>query len=434
MASTSSVKAKIQGLIDTANATTGNADTNLTSAVDALIEKGKKGASLNIAYGDTAPDDTSKLWVKTSEPSGVVVDKNIDYGGNLNETITVLDDVFIENTSGMVGAAYGNKIYLLGGSVNQTAIRRFNTVDNTTVTLDGKKLPVNVMGTSNAVVGSKIYLFGGPSSTFTDLFTVFDMSNESITVMPLMPSQRSGAGCAAIDNMIYLFGGYDGSGGYKNEIRCYDTADGVFTTVQATTMPQAVYCNSCIAVGKKIYSFGGYGSNRQVKLIFVFNSENPSVVELKSLPTTLSAPAVAYHDNKIYIIGGGTSNTTYSDKVYEFDVLSETIAEQPLGCVLPNAVSRPCAVTIGSKTYLFCGYSNNGDTKTISIFEPANVTYFVEADKLHLVTDTSNSFNIINNENTRVQVGVIKAYKGNADGIGEEVEMALHKNGAWETI
>ena len=31
------------------------------------------GVELNIAYGDTPPEDTSKLWVKTAEPNGVLI-------------------------------------------------------------------------------------------------------------------------------------------------------------------------------------------------------------------------------------------------------------------------------------------------------------------------------------------------------------------------
>ncbi|MBQ4040301.1 MAG: hypothetical protein IJO77_03745 [Oscillospiraceae bacterium] len=37
MATAESVKSKLQGLIDKANSITGNADTDLTAAVDALI-------------------------------------------------------------------------------------------------------------------------------------------------------------------------------------------------------------------------------------------------------------------------------------------------------------------------------------------------------------------------------------------------------------
>lgn len=37
-----------------------------------------EGVKLNLAYGATPPEDTSKLWVKANEPTNVKVGSNID--------------------------------------------------------------------------------------------------------------------------------------------------------------------------------------------------------------------------------------------------------------------------------------------------------------------------------------------------------------------
>lgn len=46
-------------------------DVNIGGVVGTLESGG--GGELNIAYGDTAPEDTSKLWVKTTEPESVEI-------------------------------------------------------------------------------------------------------------------------------------------------------------------------------------------------------------------------------------------------------------------------------------------------------------------------------------------------------------------------
>lgn len=65
MITAASVKGKIQGLIDKANETTGNADTDLTTAVNALVE----------GYGQGGDGDSESLFIKS-----------------INDNIEVLDD------------------------------------------------------------------------------------------------------------------------------------------------------------------------------------------------------------------------------------------------------------------------------------------------------------------------------------------------------
>ena len=47
---------------------------------------------------------------------------------------------------------------------------------------------------------------------------------------------------------------------------------------------------------------------------------------------------------------------------------------------------------------------------------------------------SQNVFSFINTPSLEVNIGVGEVYKGNADGIGEPVEAALYKYGAWATI
>ena len=47
---------------------------------------GGGGGELNIAYGDTAPEDTSKLWVKTTEPDIVEISPDFGYGEAVQTT------------------------------------------------------------------------------------------------------------------------------------------------------------------------------------------------------------------------------------------------------------------------------------------------------------------------------------------------------------
>jgi hypothetical protein len=91
---------------------------------------GGGGAELNIAYGDTAPEDTSKLWVKTTAPSKVhvgydfpslevatIADGSSGEGGDAEMLTEVLPTALRSACSVLVGT----NIYLFGGdAINVT--------------------------------------------------------------------------------------------------------------------------------------------------------------------------------------------------------------------------------------------------------------------------------------------------------------------------
>ena len=98
------------------------------------------GGELNIAYGNTAPEDTSKLWIKSEEPSNIsfpvlwkpeqIVEGIIDTGTTLSQ-----------GEFGIGTAAVGTKIYLFGGRNSSSylnTIQVFDTTNNTIQTLSTK--------------------------------------------------------------------------------------------------------------------------------------------------------------------------------------------------------------------------------------------------------------------------------------------------------
>ena len=141
----------VQNLLNGVNEVTGNKDTNLTNAVNVLINScdlsdiesligncelvepgegsgGNSGgsAALNIHYGDTAPSDTSMLWVKSEKPDICVFSPQIKTSGSLKRGLASLPDKYVGGV-----AAVGTKIYIFGGAEHSNAIYEFDTETNT---------------------------------------------------------------------------------------------------------------------------------------------------------------------------------------------------------------------------------------------------------------------------------------------------------------
>ena len=221
------------------------------------ISQISSGASLNIAYGNTAPTDTSKLWIKGNEPEKVTITIQ-----QLLSTLSTLSTTLSKGTHDIGTAAVGTKIYLFGGNTSNgrlNTIQVFDTTNNTISTLP-TTLPTAASGIGVTGVGTKIYLFGGYTSSnpyYLNTIQVFDTTNNTITTLSTtLPTNTESIATVAVDTKIYLFGG-NCSSGTKSTIQVFDTTNNTISTL-STTLPTNAKSIGAAAVGIKIYLFGGY--------------------------------------------------------------------------------------------------------------------------------------------------------------------------------
>ena len=143
-----------------------------------------EGFSLNVAYGEEPPEDTSKLWIKTSEPEYVSVVPQLPDG-----EITTLDATMLLGVSNAGVATVGSKVYIFGGyygSFCTSAIGVFDTKTQSYELLD-ITLPSTVESVAAAAVGTKIYLFGGLAGGMStqrfDTIDVFDTETQMVMTL-----------------------------------------------------------------------------------------------------------------------------------------------------------------------------------------------------------------------------------------------------------
>jgi hypothetical protein len=118
-----------------------------TFASDDGVLVGTGMSSLNIAFGDVEPEDTSKLWIRTAEPSTTSVVTNID------RAVLPVDCIY------MASAQVGSKTYLFGGNIwseYSDEIIVFDAATQTVRTLSAT-LPVGVHRLGAAAVGKNTH-------------------------------------------------------------------------------------------------------------------------------------------------------------------------------------------------------------------------------------------------------------------------------------
>ena len=378
-------------------------------------------AEFNIAYGDTAPTDTSKLWVKANEPEAVKVTSNLVVGNE--ELITGVSEMK-EALYGHSAAAVGTKIYTFGGYYNGYINTRdkayvYDTVANANSEITSMPFGLYDMGV--AAVGAKIYLFGGANNgTAKDYVREYDTENDTYTTVASLAQSSRDMATAAVGTKIYLFGGAYGSNSKSNAIYEFDTEQKTITKIGAT-LPKSAYGIAAAAVGTKIYLFGGYNGSDYFDTINVFDTENYSIETLSvTLPVATYAMASAAIGKKIYLFGGFSG--TLSDAISVFDTESNTIAT--LDAKLPSGLFYIEAVAVGTTIFLVGASNNKTIHKFVTSFPLAANNLLIEA------SIKTNAVNILPN----VELGVNNVYLGNAEGNGEKVEAYLHNGTEWVEV
>ena len=395
---------------------------------------GGGGAELNIAYGDTAPEDTSKLWVKTSEPSGVIMSADKVFDGEAREaSIKQYTSVLAEPQTDLSCASVGEKIYIFGGNQSNSSNYRniIRCLDTTTRTLSTMSavFPNKIARCGCAAVGSKIYVVGGTDGTnnYKDVYVYYTETDTLIdTELDYGSDSSSYTFCASIGSTVYVFGGCNRRGNeILNWITELDTTSNSWVNRQLY-LPKQLHTACCAVIGKKIYILGGMTiSATQSKDIYCYDTETHTVTTMPySLPTASYRMGCGVVDNKIYLLGGNST----AIHIVCVDPKRETV--EIISITLKTFLYEAYASTVGNDIYIF-----GNSSSFLQVFLAPLGTMKLENNKLQIIPKAdANIFPIVNTDTMRIETGVDKVYKGDTNNEAEQVEAALYQNNEWTTI
>ena len=397
---------------------------------------GSGGAEFNIAYGDTPPEDTSKLWVKTSRPTGVLVSVDETFEGNNRPE-----------------------------SITHGTLYTWSVVD----------------GACSAAVGSNYYVLGGNGQSYIYKHS-FPVSDRTQMSTQLAYGGR-GFMCGAVGTKIYIFGGASDNGSSpKKYIQEYDTENNTIATINSNAI--GVMYGGCVVNGSNIHIIGGstYGTSVDSVKHYIFNTESKTISSVSDVPVRRIGSACVLDDGCIYICGGhdaGYVGAGVRSDIYKYDIASDTYSK--LNFELHHPVAYASACIVGRKLYVFGGtngilsgsaaigyddiweydldtgfiaecreklYSKGqvmgallyGDTITVlrgyqSLFSPRIGGHVLERNKLHIIpNNTENHLPIINTSETRIEANVGEVYIGDENNEAKRVEILQYKDGSWVNV
>lgn len=386
----------------------------------------EQGAALNVSYGDTAPADTSKLWVKCNKPNNVIVSPKIVSPEEYIDFINISSELPVA-MFGMAVAAVGTKLYLFGGNLESNkvcdTIYVFDTETNILTELD-TVLPKANCKLSVAVIGTKIYLIGG----YSDANSIHIFDTETNTIIDTIPNSHGGVatGVGVIGTKIYLFGGN------SDKISVFDTETNVITPL-STKLPKVMEGHQTGVVGSNIYILGGHNYSTALTSIYVFDTTDNSLTELDTtLPSPHTYSGCSVYGTDIYLFGGysARSGNPLSDiLIFNADTNTvKTLSQQlyvPLG-------GLGCG-RVGDIIYMFGG-AMKYETNRSNLIAPVLLNTPLPAGDVLIQTDmTTNLFPLINGE-TAIETGIKHVYIGSPENKLESVEAYLHNGTEWTLI
>lgn len=382
------------------------------------------GAELNIHYGDTAPEDTSKLWVKTTKPDSVEISPDFGYGEVVQTT-----GVKSGFPTGTVTCEDGDYLYVV---VSQT-VKKYNKKTLEFIS-DVATLSTNSIQSILIYQGILYFIIGlFQDGQYADYFGVklhsYDLkTNIENTLTGLL--YHDGGHIKLYNNKIYIIGGgYNyyphngGSTGYYNgnAISIYDIS---LKTIEKITFSYSYQKTNSVIIGNRAFVFGGYNNSNSSTVyntISCVNLDTKTVTKCNAvLPVATYSMGVSNLGNYIYLSGGNKT----SQIVYIYDTVNDTIEQ--VNVTLEHARASCATFFNGTELYLL---GSNAIVDKLQIDVPLSST------KLKIISDwLNNQFAVVNSSSARVMIGVNKAFKGDENNKAKEVTAYVHDGVNWHNL
>ncbi|XP_077292901.1 kelch-like protein 15 [Arctopsyche grandis] len=258
----------------------------------------------------------SRTRISTIILAGSLTDEGVSkveiFNPNDNAWLEFLDTNIARKNANYV--LVGDELIAIGGEDNK--IR--NTVESIDLKT-GKKinlpsLQIGRVGSVAAAIGNVIYVFGGnDGSTTVNSAEKWDPVTRKWSFTTPMITGRRGCGITVLDNEIYVIGGWNESAiddfGYKN-VEVFCPCSEKWRT--CAPMNESRHWISATTYDGKIYVFGGRQKgevdSQKLKSVECYNKSTDSWSFIADMSTSGYGVASGVLGNNLVIIGGATSD------------------------------------------------------------------------------------------------------------------------------
>ena len=264
----------------------------------------------------------------------------------------------------IAGLLCSNRLPVLATTINQS-LNEWTIIESTTA---------NKGQSASAIVNEKIYIIGGYNDVnYFNTVEVYDPKTNEWDIKSNMPTTRRALTSVVIDNKIYCIGGRTNQSIDTGVLEVYDPLTDTWET--KTSMPTTRSFFTSSVVDGKIYCIGGEHNGNTTNIVEVYDPTTDTWETKASMPTSRGYLTSSVIDGKIYCIGG---NTTTSEPKFRSNILEvynpvdntwETKAN------MPTARSNLSSVAWKNKIYVIGGMTSNSHTNIVELYDANKNTW-----------------------------------------------------------
>lgn len=355
---------------------------DIVSALQGKASSGSDGGQLNVFIQENEPDIKDGIWITDQiEP------KNVSFVDNFKADVSVMS---VENGGTMPKGireqgvcAVGNSVYMFGGSISSTAQTYVYKYDiSTKICTQVATFPYAAYGIAVAAYGTDIYCFGGRTGTSGKSNAYkFDTTNNTFTAIASMPYGSGQHQAAIIGKDIYMFGGMSGS--VITSSCKYNIDTNSYTTL--SPLPSARNATGVCALNDKLYISGGYG-NGYTELL-EYDPKTNNYTQLPTMPIFVYGMGLESFAGLLILVGG-CNNDVAQQKIYSYNVITQEYS------LLSETGGRGRIDTaiVGDKIYVPGGISSTSDNDdTIEVISLLNPLPLLDKGVNQLIVESKSS-------------------------------------------
>lgn len=374
------------------------------------------GAQLNIAYGQTAPEDTSKIWVKADEPESLEV-KYSKTAVSSENIIPIAPPPFSVNVDSI--ASDGNKVYIGNyTSSDYTSIADYDPQTNTYINR-GRQQVYTLYNQSLRdcfCYNNKLYFYYYNSNTRDYYFRGFNLSdNTGIDRLGYVASGSYPSGAVVIGSNAYYT---TGSNLYRYNL--LTNANQSIASLRSSTNYKPIIT----AAGTDVYvladSRDGYENYRTV--LYKYDTLTGSFawkIEMDPWTQGISGTVGFYDGQCIYYF----SPQQGTNKIWKYDVSTNTMTKG-ISLTMPKNLSDPKVAVANNAAYIFSG------TDAYKFYTSWDIP--VGSAQMYLGNgDGSKKGYIINSKEVKQELNFAQYFYGDESGKSKKAPIYYHNGTDW---
>ena len=218
----------------------------------------------------------------------------------------------------MAAATIGLDLYHIGGEVEAGIVSLVEVFDTSTqLWRTAASKPTAVANATAAVLFGEIYVPGGrlADGNPTSVVEVYSPANDAWRQITPLPKPTSGAIVLSDGDLLYIFGGWDGSE-YLAENYVYDPGTDEW---QELAPMEAARANAAgAALENQLFVVGGTNETGELKECTTYSIAEDSWASCAPMEAPRAGAGAAVLGNKlIYVLGGGSDAAVVNGEVYD---------------------------------------------------------------------------------------------------------------------